>query len=443
MLGAIAVLIYVLSTRIRQERRPAAAAIAWVMGLALMPYLMLPLYLAFGRRKTRGAPPAAVMPASGRVHWAAALLNSFGLTPPSPTQVSFHEDGAQARDALWALLDGAGERLDICTFLIGDDPLGHEALQRLTQKARNGVKVRLLLDGFGVWGAPRKQLRALKAAGAHVQIFRPVLALRAEGPRNLRNHRKLAIADGTKLWAGGRNLAAEYFVGSDGVEPWVDLSFDVSGYVAIAAGAQFEADWASAQGRLPAPSALPPRLVERDFGADAQFLPSGPDQSEDTAHALLVDACYRAQHRLLAVTPYFLPDESLRTAMRLAARRGVRITLVVPERSNHRLADFVRARAMRELAGAGAEIRLLPRMTHAKAVVVDNSFALCGSINLDLRSLLLNYESAVVFYGAEEITWLANWIEALALNGAQFVPRAPGVMRDIGEGMLLTIAFQL
>ena len=146
---------------------------------------------------------------------------------------------------------------------------------------------------------------------------------------------------------------------------------------------------------------------------------------------------------MLAITPYFVPDDGLRNALRLAARRGVQVTIAMPRQSNHRLADFVRARAMRDLAAAGVIFRLLPFMAHAKAVVVDDTLALCGSINLDLRSLLLNHEAAVVFYGARDIDWLAQWIETTASAGETFRARRPGVMRDLAEGLLLTIAFQL
>ena len=116
---------------------------------------------------------------------------------------------------------------------------------------------------------------------------------------------------------------------------------------------------------------------------------------------------------------------------------------MIPRRSNHRLADFVRTRAMRDLARAGVEFRMMPTMVHGKAVVVDETLALCGSINLDLRSLLLNHEAAVVFYGAGEVNWFAHWIEALGAQGEQFIARPPGLLRDIGEGLLLTVAFQL
>jgi cardiolipin synthase len=98
---------------------------------------------------------------------------------------------------------------------------------------------------------------------------------------------------------------------------------------------------------------------------------------------------------------------------------------------------------MRDLAAAGVEFRLVPTMVHAKAVVMDETLAMCGSINLDLRSLLLNHEAAVVFYGAGQIDWLARWIDAMARKGSVYRAKPPGLLRDIAEGVLLTIAFQL
>jgi cardiolipin synthase len=255
----------------------------------------------------------------------------------------------------------------------------------------------------------------------------------------------MVIADGAQLWAGGRNLAAEYFTGLKGAPPWRDLSFDLHGPVAAAAAYQFEADWVAAGGRPAAHASAADVLtsVPQPAGGRAQFLPSGPDQAEDTVHALLIDACFHVRERLLAVTPYFVPDASLETAMRLAARRGVEIDLCIPVVSNHRLADFARNRALRALSTAGVRIHLLQHMNHAKAVVFDESLAISGSVNLDSRSLLLNYECAVVFYGEREIDWLANWIQELIPEAKPFDSRAPGLLRDIGEGLLLTVAYQL
>ena len=440
---AIALLVYVLTTRARREQRAPTTAIAWVMGLLLLPYVTLPAYLLFGQRKLRpdGTPrPPRTVPAG---HWAADLIESFGLAVPGRCAVRLHADGEAARLALNAVIEGATQRIDVCTFIIGSDAFGQDVLERLTRRAREGIAVRVLLDGFGALSLPRGHFDALCAAGGEVAVFRPIFSLRRTGPRNLRNHRKATIADDRWLWSGGRNLAGEYFNGSEAYPvAWRDLSFDLQGSVAAAAARQFEQDWASVRGGVPrTPDTGSATRSPGD--ALAQYLPSGPDQTEDTAHALLIDACFRAEHRILAITPYFVPDDGLRNALRLAARRGVQVTIAMPARSNHPLADFVRARAMRDLARAGVIFRMLPFMAHAKAVVVDDTLAMCGSINLDLRSLLLNHEAAVVFYGTTEIEWLARWIETTASAGDTYRARRPGLWRDIAEGLLLTIAFQL
>ncbi len=443
LIGALAVLAYVLTTRLRREQRAPTTAIAWVMGLALMPYVVLPMYLMFGQRKLRpaGSPRAPCTTPSS--HWAAELIESFGLATPSRCAVRFHDDGVTARDALWEVIEGARTRIDICTFIIGDDALGHEVIDRLARRAREGIRVRVLLDGFGALTLPRRHFDVLRAAGGETAVFRPLFSLRRNGPRNLRNHRKLTIADDGWLWSGGRNLAGEYFTGNDAHPvPWRDLSFDLRGDVAIAAARQFDQDWASVRGRKP--RAIGSNVDATPQGDSfAQFLPSGPDQTEDTAQALLIDACFRAKERILAITPYFVPGDSLRDALRLAARRGVQITIAMPQQSNHRLADFVRTRAMRDLAPAGVMFRMLPFMAHAKVVVVDDDLAMCGSINLDLRSLLVNHEAAVVFYGEADIAWMAQWVAATASAGEAYCARRPGLLRDVAEGLLLTIAFQL
>lgn len=442
---AISVLVYVLTTRVEHERRPPSIAIAWVLGMIAVPYLALPMYLMFGRRKL----PRKVLPSSGVrahcAHWAEDLIESFGLAPSAPSSVSLHRDGGESASALFTTMSSAIGRLDICTYILGNDPFGRQAMQRMIECARSGVQLRLLIDGVGAMQLPHSCFKQLNVAGIQTAIFSPLFARKTQGPRNLRNHRKLVIADGARLWAGGRNLAAEYFIGLEGAKPWRDLSFDLQGPVAAAAASQFEADWVAAGGK---PAAAGPAIsiaatTPQHAGGRAQFLPSGPDQAEDTVHALLIDACFHARERLLVVTPYFVPDTGLETAMRLAAHRGVRIDLVIPAVSNHRLADFARNRALRALCTAGVNIHLLPYMIHAKAVVFDESLAISGSVNLDSRSLLLNYECAVVFYGAREIDWLADWIRALIPDAQPFDCRAPGLWRDIGEGLLLTVAYQL
>lgn len=449
LLAVFAVLVYVVSTRMHQERRAPTTAIAWVVALLLLPYVVLPLYLLFGQRKTRPArPPRRPRhpPQTDAPHWAASLIESFDLAPPSVGQVLFHADGLAARDALWQVINSARVRLDVCTFIIGRDAIGDETIDRLAARAREGIQVRLILDGFGALQLSRRHFDTLRQAGGKVTVFRPLLKLGTRARGNLRNHRKLVIADDVLLWAGGRNLAAEYFLGENGEPPWLDLSFTVHGGAAAAAAHQFEQDWSSVR-RQPARSIARAPEMQHDSrgrqGSTTQFLPSGPDQAEDTALTLLVAACFRAEQRILAVTPYFIPGDRLRDALRTAARRGVEITIVLPVVSNHHLADFARARAMRDLAEAGVRFLELPDMVHAKAVVVDDDLALCGSINLDQRSLLVNHESAVVFYSRDDIDWLADWINTLGSRCQPFKPTPPGITRDLSEGLLLAVAFQL
>lgn len=444
----MSLLTYVLTTRVEHERRPPSIAIAWVLGLVAVPYVALPLYLLFGRRKLqRQAPPSRAQPL-GR-HWAEDLILSFGLPQASDSRVRLHADGAISRTALLDTFARARRRLDVCTYILGNDAIGREVTDRLAECVRAGVRVRLLIDGVGAIQLPRAQFRALRARGIETAVFSPLLARRTNGPRNLRNHRKMVIADGALLWAGGRNLAAEYFVAVGAQAAWCDLSFDLEGAVAAAAATQFDADWLAstdASGATPSLSQeTTPGLsaMVAPAGPRAQFLPSGPDQAEDTVQALLIDACFRAEKRVLAVTPYFVPDTNLALAIRLAARRGMRIDVCIPARSNHILADFARSRAMRGLAAVGVSFHLLPYMVHAKAIVFDDNLAVVGSPNLDSRSLLLNYESAFVLYGPDEIRWLDNWIGGLIQASSPFESRAPTLWRDLAEGLLLTVAYQL
>lgn len=436
----LSLLTYVLTTRAEHERRPPSIAISWVLGLIALPYLTLPVYLLFGRRKLQRKITPYLPVQSSATNWAEHLIESFGLPGAAPARVRLHQDGAQARRALYEVMSRASRRLDICTYILGNDPFGEETTAQMIACVKRGVRVRFLIDGVGAMQLSGRWFKRMHAAGAETGIFSPLLARKTPGPRNLRNHRKWAIADGEMLWAGGRNLAAEYFCGDEGSPPWADLTFDLEGPVAASAANQFEADWCAAGGR-PAARSSP---AEGDYaGGRTQFLPSGPDQTEDTVRALLIDACFHATERMLAITPYFVPDSNLETAIRLAARRGVKIDLCIPAKSNHVLADFVRNRSLRALSKAGVSIHLLRSMNHAKAVVFDHSIALCGSVNLDSRSLLLNYESAVVFYGKPEIEWLATWIVELIPDARRFDNRPPPLWRDLAEGLLLTLAYQL
>jgi cardiolipin synthase len=338
------------------------------------------------------------------------------------------------------LIEGAERELDLCSFILARDAIGKALVARLIGKARAGVKVRLLLDAFGRVLGAWPDLRALEAAGAQVALFVPLLHWPPKGRFNLRNHRKMVVADGARLWCGGRNFATEYFEGTRSQAPWQDLSFDLSGSLARQADELFERDWAFATG---SPRAQSQHSTEAASTPYAQVIASGPDQADDTVHALLVTACFKARRRIIAATAYFLPSDALLMALSLAARRGIAVDLVLPRRSNHHLADLARHRALRDLAAAGARVWLVPHMLHAKAVVIDDELALAGSMNLDARSMFLNYELMVAFYASADVQRFAAWIEGQRDAAKPYQARAPGLLLDLTEGLVLWLAFQL
>ena len=453
-----ALLIYAISTHTSGQRRHPSAAIAWVLMISLFPYVGLPLYLFLGSRKfvrpTRLTvrPPQPTALAPGLQGCAIATLEGMGLAGPMANRhVRFHRDGSAAWFEFAELVNSAQMQLDICTFMLASDTLGERVVCLLEARAAAGVQIRLLLDAVGSWQTAAVHVRRLRAAGVDVRWFMPLLHNPLKGRVNLRNHRKLAIADQQILWSGGRNLAAEYFTGELSQPPWIDLSFTVEGPLAGQMQALFESHWHYSQGpRRPddqhgaSLQAIPELQVPAPAMAHTtQLVPSGPDQAEDTFYGLLLTTLYRAQRSVLAVTPYFVPDDSLLKALCLAAQRGVQVELVVPARSNHRLADIARARALRDLVAAGAVVRLAPGMVHAKAVVVDDAIALCGSLNLDARSLFLNFEVMVAFYDSDDISAVTQWLDT---NFHHLPPHQPGrasLLRDIAEGLVRWLGFQI
>jgi cardiolipin synthase len=437
---------------ILRQRRPPAASLGWILFVILVPYAGIPLYLALGTRKlsnlaankgrlfrTRSEKPSA--PADTRA--VERVLASAGI-PAATTgnQLHVHANGRDAREVLFALIDSARREVAVCTFILGNDRFGQHLMARLTQRVEQGIQVRLLLDGVGSFLLPRSRLAAFLQAGGKVAWFIPVIHRPFRGRTILRNHRKYAIADRQSVWTGGRNLAGEYFPDDARTGGWVDLSFDLSGPAAGDYQLIFEADWAFAT-RQPLPQPAVPDRPGTGSG-HVQVVPAGPDIRGEPLRDILLTACFESQHRILAVTPYYVPDEGLQEALCLAAERGLTVDLILPRRSNHRLADLARRRYLEALVDAGARIWLIPDvMVHAKGMVFDDSLALAGSANLDRRSLFLNFEVMSLFLDLPETAVFEEWLTRLRDNGQRWYPQRAGRLREALEGLVLLLAFQL
>jgi len=441
-------LLYVLTTRAGRQRRHPSAAFAWVLTILVLPYLALPLFLLFGTRKL--AKPASLpLPApagdDAAPRWAGSLLAGLGLAPTAYNEaVRFHADGQAAQHALMEIIDGARQRILLATFILADDLVGNAVVAALVRRAGAGVAVCVLLEPLSRLRCSKAQLDTLRRAGVAVRWANAGRRDQLETRLNLRYHRKMVICDEAILWCGGRNIADEYFTRDGAGPPWLDLSVDVRGALALDVAALFERDWRQAGGAPLSPRSvsLAPR-TRGGAGIPAQLVASGPDFADENYDGLLLAGAFQAGRRIVAVTPYFVPDDALLVALRMACRRGVHITLVLPARSNHRLADWARGRALRDLAAAGAAIFLYPGMIHAKAVVIDDAIALCGSANLDSRSLFLNFEMMIAFYDAREIAWLAQWIQARAAEAAPYGASEPSLLVDLAEGVVRVVGFQL
>ncbi len=457
ILGITSVLLVLLGmlliVEILRTPRMPAATLGWLLAIALLPHIGIPLYLLLGTRKlkkkVRRKPTLALEPhLVEHDHQVHRLLVSMGMPASSGhNQVRFHHDGVVAYESLLELLNSARHSIEITMFILADDSVGCSVLSALEKKAASGVEVRLLLDGVGSFLLPKSRLHALEKAGGKVAWFNPVLHRPLRGRTNLRNHRKIVIVDGLEVWSGGRNLDDDYLGPAGQFNPrehWVDLSFVERGEVVSVYQAIFRADWNFAthgKDELCAPMIDYPVF---EPGSRVQVVPSGPDVVEDPYYAGLLSSIFTAERRIQIVTPYYVPENGLQEALRLAALKGVQVDLVLPAQSNHRLADIARERFLRELAQAGVNIWLLPQqMVHAKAVVIDEDFAMAGSANVDVRSLFLNFEVMSCFYSAQDVIWLSQWLDELQARCRRYELQRVSGLRELLEGVVLLLAYQL
>jgi len=321
-------------------------------------------------------------------------------------------------------------------FILDPDEVGKEFIDSLARRAADGLNVKLLLDSVGSRHTTRRFLSPVVEAGGQISFFMPLLHRPFRGRTNLRNHRKIIIADEQRVIAGGANIASNYFDRTTKSSHWRDLSFVLEGPAVMHYTEVFRSDWEFASGeRLTLHPELAQPVHNDRGGAIVQVLPSGPDVPGDPLYDAILSAIFAAKQRLWVVTPYFIPDIALVQALRLASHRGVDVHILVPEKSNHPIADLARGTHLRDLQADGCTILLYTDgMMHAKVFLVDSQLAMIGSPNMDLRSLFLDYEIAMFAYSKPEIHATEAWIEDLAINSRIGV-REVGDFRDICEGV--------
>lgn len=412
----------VLVARVLTQRRSPTGTIAWLLAIILIPYFGVPLYLMLGGRKMKRSAAGKLQPhlskhpqrlnvPQTRVD---ELLESYSLPSASEgNRLELLTDGCDIYTRLVELIDKAQSSIYLSTFIFRTDAVGKDILLRLTQKAAQGLDVRVLLDGFGAIQTGGRFFKPLVHAGGKYAFF---MHRMFRGRTNLRNHRKIAIFDSRTVLAGGTNIGVEYLGPAPDPKRWSDLSFILEGPAVTAYREIFNSDWAFTSGQAPDVLAdTPNEAVSPESGSTiVQVVPSGPDVAGDPLYDAIMTAIFSAQRSVRIVTPYFIPDEPLLNALQMAVRRGVDVRIIVPAKSNHPMTDIARRIYLRDICQAGAKVYFHTEgMIHAKAVLVDRLLAMIGSANMDSRSLFLNYEVMLLVYSPKSLTELRGWMDRI------------------------------
>lgn len=417
--------------RLFGERRQPGNTLAWIMGIVLIPYVGVPLYLLLGGRKIRrlAARKRRIrLPSTPRTRASAATLASpvaqsittnGAAEPIGGNRVRLLVDGEAAFAEFEKQIRAARHTIHIATFILSRDAVGRRLVDLLAERARAGVKVRLQLDALGCFFSSGRFVEPLRQAGGEVARFLPVVPLSGRGSANLRNHRKIAVFDGKHAIIGGHNLAREYLGPHAWKKRWTDIGAVLSGPGAAQLDEVFLADWTFATRQpTPAPApdsdSTPPGAIANFPSGEVQVVASGPDVTGDPLYEGILSMVQEAKESIWIVTPYFLPDEVLLRSLVVKARAGRAVTLILPARSNHPVTDLARRPYLRQLVRAGARVLAYqPRMLHAKAIVVDDSIALLGSANVDMRSLFVNFEIGLILHTPADVHPLRAWIGEL------------------------------
>jgi len=409
------------------NRKPSSA-IAWLLLIAMFPVIGLLIFLLFGSsklpqhrraqqrmmdevvaakvsedRRNPELAPLVCPPVSLHYEPFARLNVTLGGMPVfGGNQVELLPDYLGALQRIVEDIDGAQRYVHLEYFALSYDDETEPVFAAMECAAKRGVKVRVLMDHYGslVYPNYRAMRKRLTAVGIEHRLMLPINFFDWDFSRfDLRNHRKIVVVDDGIGYTGSQNMIRRNYFRRD------DLYYDelvarVTGPVVHQLGGVFLTDWCAEASAIPTPNQFPELAIEWRRRGDmlAQVLPSGPGHDNDNNLKLFTALVHAAQHKLVLVTPYFVPDESLMLAITTAAQRGVDVTLVNSEAADQFLAYRAQQSYYEELLRAGVKIYLYrrPALLHSKSMSIDDDIAVIGSSNLDMRSFQLDLEVTLV-----------------------------------------------
>ena len=393
--------------------RSSQGVIAWAISLITFPWLAIPLYWILGRNKFHGYAEALRLVYAQHdklVREAYSEIIEFKATPPGRlarlqllaeafTEIPFTSgnatelliDGKQTYGAMLAAIASAKNYILMQFYIVNDDKAGNDFKEALIAKANQGVRIYFLYDEIGSNKLSRSYIISLRKNGIQVSAFHTTKGKGNRFQINFRNHRKILIIDGEKGFVGGLNIGDEYLGKNPRLSPWRDTHMMMQGPTVQCLQRSFLQDWYWATGKV--------LEVNWDVKANQEaneiafVLPTGPADQLPACNLFFVSAINQAQTRLWIASPYFVPDESTLTALKLAAMRGVDVRIILPNRPDHLFVYLCSFSYYKQLQAVGIKLyRYRSGFMHQKIILIDQEMAGVGTVNLDNRSFFLNFE---------------------------------------------------
>jgi cardiolipin synthase A/B len=397
-----------------------------VVGAVAILTVIVALFTSFGRRpsvyRVTEAPPV------DDPDFLVSLAGAMGSPVRSGGTAKLLNNGVEFFPAMLEAIRRARQTINFTAYIWEPGQVSDQFVAALTERARAGVKVRLLLDGMGGLRAPREGLEALRAAGGRIEPFRP--------PRfgkltrfHKRTHRRAIVIDGTVGFTGGAAVADKWLGQAESPDHWRDTMVQVTGPPAATLQTAFVSLWAPVAGELlTGPGFFPPQADTP--GLKHVGVASSPSEDDHPLRLFFLQSFLAARRRLYITSPYFVPDGAVRAAVVARARAGVDVRVLLPNqltdakpirRASHRYYE--------ELLAGGVRIyEYQPTMMHTKGVVVDGKWSVVGSANMDIRSHELNSENVLGlldegFAAAMEATFKRDLARAREIKLAQWQQR--------------------
>ncbi len=412
------------------ERRKLSSTISWLTIITFLPLFGFLLYMLFGSGLSIRVRRMISKHKVYEVEYDKRLQDSLKTKQDDPilqensgiiksayyygsvlcpnNDVKIYLWGVDKLKALLEDLNNAKETINIEYYIFADDKTGKLVMDTLIRKAKEGVKVRLLYDSVGCLGAPRRFFRKLKKAGGEVgEFFPPFAHIRMINFKmNYRNHRKIVVIDGKIAYTGGINLRNDHMGLRKKLSPWRDTHIRVEGSGVYPLQRIFLNDWRYVKKeKCPISSYMKEGLFKEPEGVVGnnyiQVATSGPDYPVQGIKELYIKLITNAKKSVLIQSPYFIPDDSFMSALRIALASGVKVKILFPSKPDHRTVFWVSQSYLKEVVGFGAEVYFYDGFLHSKMLIIDDDKVCIGTVNIDNRSFGLNFEDTVLIYSKQ------------------------------------------